>query len=291
MTDPIQELPSTYAVGDWLIDGDTLTARRGERVQSLEPRAYNVLRYLAERPGRLVTIDELMDVHWRGTVVTPNAVTRVIAQIRKALDDDARNPAYIETVARTGYRLIAGVSGDARISKRKIALAAALLVAILAGVAWMLTPDAPDKASIAVYPFENFTGDPDLEYIGEGVAEEVINALARVPQFSVTARSISFRYAATGQDPQRFAQDLGVHYFVEGSVRRSGQTLRFTAQLIEVEDGNHVWSRTSEHQLEDLFEGQDAISTNLTTALADVLDVAFTAAGRRANQSTASRGL
>lgn len=273
MTEPERQLPTSFAVGDWLVDGDTLSVRRGDISHALEPRAFNVLRYLAERPGRLVTIDELMDTQWQGTVVTPNAVTRVVAQIRKALDDDAKQPTYIETVARTGYRLIADVGGDASPSRRPLPWAIAGVAIVLAALAWFFLADDSAEPSVAVYPFANFTGDDSLGYIGDGVAEEIINSLAKVPEFLVTSRSISFAYPDSGRDAQDFAEGLGVRYFVEGSVRRDGQTLRFTAQLIDVDDGNHVWSHTSEHDMQELFEGQDAISRDLTSALANAVRI------------------
>ena len=109
MTDRDRSLPNRFVVGDWNIDGDGLTASKGRTTNQLEPRGFQVLRFLAERPGRTVTIDELMDQLWSGAVVTPNAVSRVIAHLRKALEDDARNPHTIETVSRTGYRCVAAV--------------------------------------------------------------------------------------------------------------------------------------------------------------------------------------
>ncbi len=108
MSDERPPLARVFRVGDWSIDGNALTASRGDDSRPIEPKAYQVLRYLCERRGELVTIDELMDSQWAGTVVTPNAVSRVIAQLRKLLDDDARNPQYIETVARTGSEPNAG---------------------------------------------------------------------------------------------------------------------------------------------------------------------------------------
>lgn len=260
-------------IGRCQVDGDALTVVDGERVTTLEPRAFRVLRYLANHPGKLVTIDELMDVHWADTVVTPNSVTRVVAQLRKALGDDARNPEYIETVARTGYRLIASVTTarDAGRSRSRLAVAAALLAMV--ALAWWLWPQPERAPTIAVLPFANFTGDESLEYIGDGVAEEVINALAKVPDLKVSARSLSFRFKEADNDPREFSRDLEVAYFVEGSVRRNGQKMRFTAQLIDVETGYHVWSHASEHDQLALFEGQDAISRDLTAALTDELDL------------------
>ncbi len=248
MSKPVRKLPDLFAVGDWSVDGDTLTAIRGATTQALEPRAYHVLRYLAERPGKLVSIDELMDAHWHGTVVTPNAVTRVIAQIRKALDDDAKRPRYIQTVARTGYRFVAplAISVRWRNSRPRWLLAAIATIFVLAFPVWWLLPGDVDEPTVAVLPFENSTGDPLLEYLGDGVAEEIINSLAQVPQLKVTGRSWSFRFRGEDNDPGDIARQLNVAYLVEGSVRRSGQNLRFTTQLIETGSGYHVWSDTLE---------------------------------------------
>ena len=273
MTKPEHQLPTSFAVGEWQIDGDRLSVSKGGTTNTLEPRAFKVLRYLAERPGRLVSIDELLDVHWQGTVVTPNAVTRIIAQIRKALDDDARQARYVETVARTGYRLIADVTIPRPRSRRPYAWLGAIGAAAIAVTTWVFLPDQLADRGVAVLPFENFTGDTSLDYIGDGVAQEIINSLSNVSEFTVTARSISFRFADSGLDARDFARELGVRYFVEGSVRRSGQSLRLSAQLIDTLNGNHVWSNTLERDLQELFDSQDEISRQLTLAFADELDV------------------
>jgi len=126
---------------------------------------------------------------------------------------------------------------------------------------------------VAVLPFENYTGDESLVYLGEGVAEGVIDALAQLPELRVSARSLSFTYPDAGVDPLEFAARLGVRYLVEGSVRQSGGDLRLTAQLISADDGYHLWSRTAEYDRLQMFEAQDAIANGVVEALGQELGI------------------
>ncbi|MBT8085130.1 MAG: hypothetical protein KJN72_07895 [Woeseia sp.] len=130
---------------------------------------------------------------------------------------------------------------------------------------------SPLAQSIAVTPFENFSGNPSLNYLGDGIAEAVIDSIARVPELNVAARSRSFQVAEEAGDPASLAQELGVRYLVEGSIRQSGQRLRITAQLIEAERGFQLWSQTFERGSLEIFEAQDVISTSVAAALVDEL--------------------
>ena len=266
-----QELARVFTAGDWRIDGNSLTASRGDESRAIEPKAYQVLRYLCERPGELVTIDELMDTQWAGTVVTPNAVSRVIAHLRKVLDDDAKNPRYIETVARTGYRFIGkeidAATGDTR-RRRYFRVGATIAGAVLV-VAVFLWPGEPAEPTVAVLPFQNMTGNPDLDYIGDGVAEEVINSLSGIPAVRVRPQLQSFRFRDTDMSPAEIAQELDVTFIVAGSVRMSGQNLRLAAQLIDPASGENVQSITEEYGSLELFEGQDAVSRAVAGVLLD----------------------
>ena len=278
--EPQRQLADTFAVGDWQIDGNALSASRAGESNALEPRAYAVLRYLAERPGKLVTIDELMDSLWRGAVVTPNAVTRIIAQLRKALDDDAKNPKYIETVARTGYRLVAETrqAKDSRRVPQKV-IAAAALVAVLAIVATNLWhPEDDLTPAIAVLPFQNLTGEPAEEYLADGVAEEVLNALTALEPLDVAARSRSFRYRGSDVDLESVSRDLGVRYVTTGSVQSEGGQFRIAAQLVDTDSGNQVWSGSVDTSADDLFGGQDRLSRDVVNALAEELGLSQLAA-------------
>lgn len=275
MSDERQSLPRVFTVGDWEIDGNSLTASRDGESRTLEPKAYQVLRYLCDRPGELVTIDELMDTQWAGTVVTPNAVSRVIAQLRKVLHDDAKNPRYIETVARTGYRCIAAASDvETRKAKpRRAYWAVAAIIAALVVVLIYIWPGKPAEPTVAVLPFQNMTGDPEKNYIGDGVAEEIINSLSRNRSLRVRPQLQSFRFRDADKDLAEIARELDATYIVTGSVRMSGQSLRLSAQLIDPVSGENIESVTEEYGVLQLFDGQDAISRAVAASLADAAGI------------------
>ena len=265
------DLGNRFRVGAWLIDGNSLTASRGKEKHTLEPRAFQVLRTLAASSGVVVTVDELMDAHWGGTVVTPNAVTRVIAQLRKALDDDAKNPRYIETVSRTGYRLVAPVRPGATAAGRSrylIAAVVAVVVVAIAVVLWM--PRSVPEASVAVLPFRNLTGDTSLDYLADGLAEEVARSLIGVDAITVSGRLMQ---PSDTTDAMAAGRELDVAHVVVGSVRRAGPILRLTATVQETGRGNNVWSNTVEVDATDVFRGYDALAREVTEALARSLAV------------------
>lgn len=261
---------SEFVVGEWRIDGNSLSATRNGETRTIEPKAFSVLCYLHERPGQLVTIDTLMDSLWAGTVVTPNAVTRTIAQLRKILDDDAKNPVYIETVARTGYRYIgdeAGPTLSGTRRRRPLVLAGAILLLVALVMSWVLLERNPAELSVAVLPFENLTGDASSDYIGDGVAEELIHSLTGNSSINVVAQRQSFLYRDSTVDLADIASELDVNYIVSGSVRRSGPNLRLTAQLIDPRRGKNLHAVSREVGVLELFDGQDAVSREVTGAL------------------------
>ena len=124
----------------------------------------------------------------------------------------------------------------------------------------------PDKPSIAVLPFDNMSGDPEQEYFADGIAEDIITALSRISWFFVTARNSSFTYKGRAVDVKLIGRDLGVRYILEGSVRKSGQRLRISAQLIDAVTGNHLWVDRFDRDLKDIFEIQDEITRNVVAS-------------------------
>jgi adenylate cyclase len=125
----------------------------------------------------------------------------------------------------------------------------------------------PDKPSIAVLPFDNMSGDPEQEYFSDGLAEDIITALSKVAQMRVIARNSTFAYKGQALDLRRIAGELGVRYFLEGSVRRGGDRLRITAQLIDAADGSHIWAERFDRTVDDLFDIQDEITKEIVTSL------------------------
>ena len=129
----------------------------------------------------------------------------------------------------------------------------------------------PDKPSVAVLPFTNMSGDPEQEFVSDGIAEDVITALSHYPSLFVIARNSTFTYKGQAVDVKQVGRELGVRYVLEGSVRKAGNRIRVTAQLIEAETGNHAWAQRYDRDLADIFAVQDEITQALTTALAPAI--------------------
>jgi adenylate cyclase len=125
----------------------------------------------------------------------------------------------------------------------------------------------PDKPSIAVLPFQNISGDPEQEYFADGMVEEIITALSRIRWFFVIARNSTFTYKGHAVDVKQVGRELGVRYVLEGSVRKSGNRIRVTAQLVEAATGNHVWAERYDRDLADIFAVQDEITERVVAAI------------------------
>ncbi len=210
----------------------------------LTRKAALVLGALLERPGAPVSKQELFANVWRGTVVSDDALVTCIQELRKALGDDSKQPLYIETRHRLGYRFAAPVGGMAPAGS---------------------TPSAV-QAAIAVLPFADMSPERDQDYLCEGLAEELIDALTHVEGLRVAARSSSFQFRGH-HDLREVARKLGVDSLVEGSVRKSGDRLRINVQLIEAATGYHKWSEKFERSAADVFAVQDEIAEAVATTL------------------------
>ncbi len=130
----------------------------------------------------------------------------------------------------------------------------------------------PDRPSIAVLPFNNLSGDPDQEYFADGMTEDIITGLSRFRSLFVIARNSTFAYKGKSPDVREVARDLGVRYLLEGSVRRAGDRIRITGQLIDAETGNHLWAERYDRNLEDIFAVQDEVTEAIVTAIAPEID-------------------
>ena len=216
---------------------------RGSRELLLRPKAFETLVYLVERRGHLVEKNELLDKVWANTVVSETVLTHCITEIRQALRDEAHCPRYVKTVPRVGYKFIAEVEELAAAPEKE-----------QSG-----SESSPSRA-IAVLPFVNLSADLDNEYFCDGLAEELINGLTKVKELRVVAHSSSFSLKGRGLDVREIGQKLNVGSIVEGSVRKVGNRLRISAQLINAADGYHLWAEQYDRQIEDLFAMQDEIS-------------------------------
>jgi TolB-like protein/DNA-binding winged helix-turn-helix (wHTH) protein/Flp pilus assembly protein TadD len=285
----------------------------GEARVQITPKAFDVLRYMVENAGRLVTQDELLEALWPETYVNQEVLRKYILEIRKALGDRPEKPAFIETVTKRGYRFIAPVvdegagepaesptspAPEERATEEQVVretvpseqaeqetspakrrpwlLAIMVAVAVVAagglGGYYRFARKRPravsaNNTSIAVLPFVDLSPAKDQQYFSDGFAEQLINDLAKVPGVKVVGRSSSFQFRDTNVDLRDVGRKLGVANVLEGSVRREGNHVRVTAELVKTEDGFQLWSQTYDRELNDVFRVQDEIALAATGAL------------------------
>ena len=285
-------------VGDWRVDPASGQMERADAVVTLEPRTLRLLLSLAARPGQVVSVQTLLEEVWPDVVVTPDSVYQAVASLRRMLGDNARDSAYITTAARRGYRLAAAVRplappptpsapasdlpapppAPAEPGSRSrwftAAAAAALLIALVvafkAGTFTRTQPAATvaeQPLSVAVLPFVDLSEARDQGYFADGLSEELIDRLARTRDLYVPARTSSFFFKDRRVTIDVVARQLHVAYVLEGSVRKSGERIRITAQLIRAGTGYHVWSETYDRPAQEIFRAQDEISAAVLHAL------------------------
>ncbi len=276
-----------YRFDKFVLDTGARELSSGESMIPLEPRTYELLVYLLEHRNDAVSKDELQDEVWK-TIVSESAVTRSIMKLRKALGDS--DESIIKTVPRFGYKFHAiviredqdtadeTVIGPGGGFSRAAALAAAA-IAVVSVTAYLLLNRGPDTTavssdlkSVAVLPFDDMSEAQDQAWFASGLAEELLNALARTPDLLVASRTSSFAYRDSNSDIREIADNLGVAHIVEGSVRRDSRRIRVTAQLIRAKDGFHVWSETYDEELDNLIETQERIALAIANALETTMD-------------------
>jgi TolB-like protein len=254
-------------IGAWRVDPALDEISRDGTSVKLEPRTMRLLICLAEHAGQVVSVEKLLDKVWTGVVVTPNSVYQAVAELRRVLGDDPKEPSHIVNVLRRGYRLVAPVAPwvdpSAAPSEDSLATAEKLSAAAHTNMA---TTAVMDK-SIAVLPFEDMSEKRDQGYFADGMAEEVVHLLARVPGIRVIGRSSSFQFKGKNEDLRTIGSVLGAAYVLEGSVRRSGNRLRVTAQLIGTQNGSHLWSGSYDKDFDEVLQIQDQIAASLVRAL------------------------
>ena len=295
--------PSTgrrYSFGEFTLDLERgALLRAGARVD-LRPKAFEVLRLLVERHGRLVTKQELLDAVWGRVVVTEGSVAKCLIEIRRAIDD--RSQTSIRTVPRRGYVFDEPVTvgdGDTRApilaqtvatrrprvgsAARRWTLGTALAVAFAIAASWVVVTlrGAPQGAydplqagapSVAVLPFVDMSAERQSEYLADGIAEEILNLLAQVPAVTVIARSSSFAFKERNADIATIAETLNVTHVLEGSLRKSGNQVRITARLVDATTSAELWTATYDRELDDLFAVQSEIAGTVAGALRGTLD-------------------
>jgi TolB-like protein len=207
---------------------------------------------------RVVSRDDLIALVWGGRAVSDSTLDSRINAARSAIGDNGKEQRLIRTIARKGLRFVAAVDGQSGPT-------AAATPASDDRPQWTLTQ--PDEPAIAVLPFDNMSGDREQEYFSDGISEDIITALSKLRWFFVIARNSSFTYKGKPVHMRQVAAELGVRYVVEGSVRRSGDRVRITAQLNDTATGSHIWAEHYDRELTDVFAVQDEITDAIVTAI------------------------
>src|SRR5579863_7806448 len=311
---------SMLRIGDWRVDPAAGQVSRNGETARLEERTMRLLVCLAQRPGEIVSIDDLLNQVWPEVTVTPDSVYQAVASLRRLLGDDPRQPAYIATVPRLGYRMVAAVgpwtdasrqdqaaadqdaaetgagagsaspgNGATRRGRRTRArLAWSAGTAVCVGVVvtlfvyyWIehesriviVDPPLPAQnsgvpgGSIAVLPFLDLTEGMKNEEFADGMTEELIGRLSKVPNLRVPAPTASFYYKGKQIPVADIASALGVVYVLDGSVRKAGSRVRVAARLVRAENGYVLWTENYDRPFDDILMVQDDIAGEVTKAL------------------------
>jgi TolB-like protein/DNA-binding winged helix-turn-helix (wHTH) protein/Flp pilus assembly protein TadD len=285
-----------YRFGFYTLDAEERVLLRDGQPVTLPPKDLETLLVLVERAGHIVEKEELLGRVWPGVFIEEGNLARHIFNLRQVLGDSADERPYIETIPKRGYRFLATVQEDAAeptgsmaaqtseqgqtpasFGKKKrfrlwpLALSVALaLTAIL--VSRHLRPQhmaSPQKIMLAVLPFENLSGDAHEDYFADGLTEEMIAQLGQLQpaKLGVIARTSTVRYKNTKETAAEIGRELGVGYLLEGSVRRGGERVRITAQLVRTAEQTHLWAETYERPLTDVLNIQREIAEKITHSL------------------------
>jgi TolB-like protein/cytochrome c-type biogenesis protein CcmH/NrfG len=251
-----------FLFDDHTLDTDRRELRCGSEPIAIEPQVFDLLVYLVQNRDRVVSKDDLIASVWGGRIVSDSTLTSRINAARKAVSDSGELQKLIRTIPRKGLRFV----GTVRTHQNGAAPATDPPqdeIHELSRAALSL----PDRPAIAVLPFTNISGDPEQEYFSDGISEDIITALSKLRWFFVIARNSSFIYKGKAVHMKQVAEELGVGYVVEGSVRKSGDRVRITVQLNDVATGSHIWAERYDRGLADVFAVQDEITEAIVAAI------------------------
>jgi adenylate cyclase len=244
-----------YLFEDFVLDTEKRELRRGADAVSVAPQAFDVLDYLIRSRERVVSKDDLVTAIWEGRIISDAALTTCLKAVRSAIGDSGEGQRLIKTLPRKGFRFVGSVrEGPGRtLDEETPAPRPALAL--------------PDKPSIAVLAFTNMSGDPGQDYFSDGITEDIITGLSRFSELFVIARNSSFQYKGRSPDIRQVGRELGVRYVLEGSIRRAGDRVRISAQLIDAVTGAHRWAERYDRELKDVFAVQDEVSRSIVAIL------------------------
>jgi adenylate cyclase len=271
-----EETP-VYAFEEFELDGQRRRLSRTGEPLDVPAKVLETLLYLVEHPGELVDKNDLMRAVWPNVVVEENNLNQAISTLRRVLGERPGENRFIATVPGRGYRFVANVRRRHRSLTSPYSPRAlgryALLGVIFLMVSFVLVRslwpegDAESEPSIVVLPFANLSGDTAEEYLANGIAEELLYRLAKVPGLRVIARTSAFSFRSSDATIGEIAEILNVDHVVEGSVRREADQIRIAAQLVDAESSVELWTETFERPMEDIFPVQEEIAAAIVDEL------------------------
>ena len=237
---------------------------------AVEPQVFDLLVHVIRHRDRVVSKDDLLAWIWQGRIVSESALFNRINAARSAIGDTGDQQRLIRTLPRKGIRFVGEVREDetsaaAATHPGPTTCRSRAVDTTVHGEALRLP--MPDRPSIAVLPLANMSGDPDQEHFADGISEDLITGLSRIRWLFVIARNSTFVYKHRAVDVKQVSRELGVRYVLEGSVRRAGNRLRISAQLVDATTGGHHWAERYDRELGDIFAVQDEITRSVAAAI------------------------
>ncbi|WP_441242226.1 winged helix-turn-helix domain-containing tetratricopeptide repeat protein [Tardiphaga sp. 768_D3_N2_1] len=255
-----------FRFDEFVLDTDRRELRRGADTVAVEPQVFDVLEFLIRARDKVVSRDDLLAEVWHGRIVSEATLSSRVNAARTAIGDNGEQQRLIRTLPRKGFRFVGEVFEQTESPSP---------LAVTAPATALLSESAdPEGLSIAVLPFTNMSADPEQDYFGDGIAEEIITDLSRCSGLFVIARNSSFIYKNKPVDIREVGRTLGVNYVLEGSVRRVGERLRIIAQLIDARSGAHLWADRFDGDRSDVFDLQDRITERAVAAIEPTLRIA-----------------
>ena len=292
-----------YEFGDFRMDiAERRLSRQDGTTVSVTPRVFDTLRYLVENSGTLLEKERVMEAVWPDSVVEENNLSQNISTLRRVFGESPGSARYIVTVPGRGFRFVAQVTsrqngaGAERTSedpkqeridrvlpashpsepgsirhRRPVLLLATLAVLALSIAIFLFwknrpAPPIPEK-SIAVLSFDNLSGDQENTYFADGIKDEILTRLSKIAALKVISRTSTQKFKSAPKNLREIAQQLGVANILEGSVQKSGDTVRITVQLIHAQSDTHIWAETYDRKLTDLFEVESDVAKRIAAAL------------------------
>jgi TolB-like protein/Tfp pilus assembly protein PilF len=278
-----------FVFGDYVLDVERRELHRGGQPVAIGPQVLDLLVYLLQNRQRVASKDDLIASVWGGRIISESTLTSRINAVRSAIGDTGADQRFVKTLPRKGFRFVGAVreihgpaGGDdehhAQSPQRNRGPDSTSTPADeITRPASITQFDSSDRPSVVVLPFANLSGDPEQDYFADGLTEDITTALSLWHSFPVIGRGSAFAYKGQSPDLRKVGKDLGARYVVEGSVRKSGNRVRITAQLIDTESGHQVWAGRYDRELADIFALQDEI----TERIAAIIEPAIASSERK----------